>query len=255
MKKQMVLGITGGVGAGKSTVLAYLKDRYGAYLIECDEVARQLQQPGEACYHDMLRLFHIEPENLQVSASTEPEGSQVIHPAETAEQASVRMQRQELLLPDGTFDRKKIAEIVFDDCAMLEALNRIVHPAVKARVRELIRNHPDEPLIVIEAALLLEDNYGEICDEIWYVYADEAVRRRRLKQSRGYTDEKITEMLANQRSDQSFRESCSVTIDNSSERLQNTFRQIDAALELRLDIKPEIESDIKPEIRAAGKEE
>ena len=52
-----VLGITGGVGCGKSTVLQYLKEAYGAVLIECDEVARELQQPGRACYEPIIRLF------------------------------------------------------------------------------------------------------------------------------------------------------------------------------------------------------
>ena len=223
----MILGITGGVGSGKSTVLDYLKTGYGAFLIECDEVARKLQQPGGECYEPMRRLF----------------GDQAC------------------LNKDGTIDRKAVAQIVFSDEEKLEALNRIVHPAVKRRVRELIRNYCDSigdsphlaaerreratphlaaersegasHLVVIEAALLLEDNYGEICDEIWYVYADEHARRRRLKQSRGYSDDKITGMLANQRSDLSFRENCTVTIDNSSENLQNTFRQIDEALARR----------------------
>ena len=211
----MILGITGGVGSGKSTVLDYLKTGYGAFLIECDEVARKLQQPGGECYEPMRRLF----------------GDQAC------------------LNKDGTIDRKAVAQIVFSDEEKLKALNRIVHPAVKRRVRELIRNYCDSigdsphlaaersegasHLVVIEAALLLEDNYGEICDEIWYVYADEHARRRRLKQSRGYSDDKITGMLANQRSDLSFRENCTVTIDNSSENLQNTFRQIDEALARR----------------------
>ena len=223
----MILGITGGVGSGKSTVLDYLKTGYGAFLIECDEVARELQQPGGECYEPMRRLF----------------GDQAC------------------LNKDGTIDRKAVAQIVFSDEEKLKALNRIVHPAVKRRVRELIRNYCDSigdsphlaaerragatpylaaersegasHLVVIEAALLLEDNYGEICDEIWYVYADEHARRRRLKQSRGYSDDKITGMLANQRSDLSFRENCTVTIDNSSENLQNTFRQIDEALARR----------------------
>ena len=208
----MILGITGGVGSGKSTVLDYLKTGYGAFLIECDEVARKLQQPGGECYEPMRRLF----------------GDQAC------------------LNKDGTIDRKAVAQIVFSDEEKLKALNRIVHPAVKRRVRELIRNYIGafpypaaersegaSPFIVIEAALLLEDNYGEICDEIWYVYADEHARRRRLKQSRGYSDDKITGMLANQRSDLSFRENCAVTIDNSSENLQNTFRQIDEALARR----------------------
>ena len=193
-----VLGITGGVGSGKSTVLNYLKESYGAYLIECDEVARQLQEPGETCYRPMIELF----------------GEQAVK-------------------PDQTIDRSAVAKMVFEDRLLREKLNAIVHPAVKQRVRQLIAEHADYPLIVVEAALLLDDHYDEICDEIWYIYADEDTRRRRLKSSRGYSDERITSMFQSQRSDDSFRALCALAIDNSSENVQNTFWQLDRALALR----------------------
>ena len=193
-----VLGITGGIGSGKSTVLNYLKESYGAYLIECDEVARQLQEPGETCYRPMIELF----------------GEQAVK-------------------PDQTIDRSAVAKMVFEDRLLREKLNAIVHPAVKQRVRQLIAEHADYPLIVVEAALLLDDHYDEICDEIWYIYADEDTRRRRLKSSRGYSDERITSMFQSQRSDDSFRALCALAIDNSSENVQNTFWQLDRALALR----------------------
>ncbi len=195
----MILGITGGVGSGKSTVLDYLATAYGAYLIGCDDVARDLQQPGEECYQPMIELFG----------------------------------REVVMDESGAFDRKEIGRRVFADPELLKKLNQIVHPAVKRRVRELISSHRECPLIVVEAALLLEDHYGEICDEIWYIYTDDDVRRKRLKDSRGYSDEKIDEMFASQRSDESFRACCNVTIDNSSENIQNTFRQLDEALRVR----------------------
>ena len=194
----VILGITGGVGTGKSTVLHYLKDRYGAALIQLDDVARDLQQPGQECYGPMLELFG--PEYLN---------------------------------EDGTYNRSAVAARVFAQKELLQALNRIVHPAVKRRTLELIQAHRSAPLIVIEAALLLEDHYDEICDEIWFVYAEESVRRERLKKSRGYTDEKITRMFSSQRPDESYRASCDLTIDNSSENIENTFRQLDEALSAR----------------------
>ncbi len=195
----MILGITGGVGCGKSTVLDYLTSEYGAYLIKCDEVARDLQQPGEVCYQPMLDLF---------GPSCTESG-------------------------DGSFDRKKISGLVFADPGLLKKLNGIVHPAVKSRVREMIESHADCALIVIEAALLLDDHYDEICDEIWYIHTDDKVRRERLKKSRGYSDQKIDEIFASQRSEESFRRGCALSIDNSSENIQNTFRQLDEALILR----------------------
>ncbi len=193
-----VLGITGGVGSGKSTVLEYLRQAYGAYLIECDEVARDLQNPGEACYEPMIRLFG-----------------------------------QQAVAADGSIDRGAVARLVFGDSDLRSKLNAIVHPAVKARVLQLIREHEDSPLIVVEAALLLDDGYDAVCDEIWYVYADEETRRERLKSSRGYTDERITQMFRSQRPDESFRALTSLTIDNSSQNIENTFLQVDQALALR----------------------
>ena len=196
--KMKVLGITGGVGSGKSTVLEYLRESYGAYLIECDEVGRKLQEPGETCYRPMIELF----------------GRQVVK-------------------EDNSIDRRAVAQMVFRDSRLREELNAIVHPAVKERVNLLITEHQDSPLIVVEAALLLDDHYDEICDEIWYIYADEDTRRRRLKDSRGYTDERITQMFRSQRADESFRALCALTIDNSSENVQNTFWQLDNALARR----------------------
>lgn len=225
----MILGITGGVGCGKSTVLQYLRDHYGAVLIECDEVARQLQQPGGPCYEPMLRLFQEAAESRKKC----PDRKKC-----AGEEGCLFF-----LNEDGSFNRGALAQLVFGDEKLLSALNAIVHPEVKKHVKERIlscRRSPasgetqgGDPLIVIEAALLLEDHYDEICDEIWYVYAGEDVRRERLISGRGYSDEKIDRIFANQRSEESFRACCALTIDNSSENIENTFRQIDEALAAR----------------------
>lgn len=193
-----VLGITGGVGAGKSTVLAYLAERYSARVIQCDEAARRLQEPGGPCYGPMAELFG-----------------------------------PGILLEDGQFDRKKIAELVFSDSRLLKELNGIVHPAVKRYVTQEIEQEKSggsAPLLVIEAALLLEERYDLLCDEIWYIYAKEPARRRRLKASRGYSDEKISGIMAAQQRDEYFREHCQFVVDNSSDNVENTYEQIDKGL-------------------------
>ena len=202
----MVLGITGGVGAGKSTVLSYLERRYGARLLELDRVAEQLQKPGGACYEDMLRLLrpHAGAAGREIS----------------------------LLLEDGSFNRGAVASLVFSDRELLEKLNGIIHPAVRKYVEELLARVSPRELTVIEAALLLEERYDEICDEIWYIYASEDARRKRLRESRGYTDEKITGIMNSQKSDAYFREHCAFVIDNSSDDMENTFKQIDKGLSL-----------------------
>lgn len=202
-----ILGLTGGVGAGKSLVLEYLKNAYGATVLELDRVAQALQRPGEVCFEPMVKLLGTD-----------------------------------VLKEDGQFDRARISEQVFSNPALLKKLNAIVHPAVKQRVlavineeREKEESLPGKPskgfhLIVLEAALLLEDHYDEICDEIWYIYADEAVRLKRLKENRGYSPKRIAHMMESQQPDSYYRKRCQLVINNSGCPAKETYRQIDEGL-------------------------
>lgn len=198
MRHIKVLGITGGVGAGKSTVLAYLENRYGAKVIQLDQVAHELMEPGGASYDPILESFG-----------------------------------EDLLEKDGRISRFALYQKTFGDREKVEKLNAIVHPLVKLRVKELLeeeRANGKAPFAVLEAALLLEDHYEEICDQIWFIYVDREVRERRLKASRGYTEEKIEEILKNQKKDEEFRTLCQFMVDNSSDILENTYGQIDRGL-------------------------
>ena len=177
-----IIGITGGVGAGKSTVLSYLEEAYGARVIQADQVANKIKEPGESCYDAIVQLL----------------GPSV-------------------LLENGFIDRKRMGQLIFSDTSLLEKTNQILHPAVKAYIKNAIAAAEKEnvPVFVIEAALLIEDDYGAICDELWYIYTRESVRRERLKSSRGYTDEYITNIMKKQLSDETFRSACDFVIDNS----------------------------------------
>ena len=192
--------MTGGVGCGKSEVLAYLENAYGAVILRTDDLAKELMMPGEACYQDVLALFG--PDVLQ---------------------------------EDGMLDRVKMAEKVFADEELLQKLNAVTHPAVLKRTEEIIRDAEENgaALICLESALFLDAQGHKIGDEIyrelWYVYADEAARRERLKASRGYSDEKITSIMANQVPESMLRRSCDCVIDNSGD-FAETRKQIDALL-------------------------
>ena len=193
-----VLGITGGVGSGKSTVLSYLKDRHQADVLELDKAAAMLQQPGGSCYEPMIRLL----------------GDGIVR-------------------ENGELDRALIAQQVFADPQLLLELNAIVHPKVRLYVQDWVREkkqQKDTRLMVLEAALLLEDSYDTICDEIWYVHADRDVRRQRLKTSRGYSDGRIDDLFARQKTDSWYRERCDLTVDNSREDPSHVFAQIDKGL-------------------------
>ncbi|MBQ8813958.1 MAG: dephospho-CoA kinase [Lachnospiraceae bacterium] len=184
-----VIGVTGGVGVGKSQVLSLLKDKFGAEVILADEVGRQVMEPDGCCFRPVSELF----------------GSRSVK-------------------ADGTLDRPWIASQVFCDRELLKKLNGIIHPAVK---REIIRQceASEARLIAVEAALLLEAHYEDVCDEFWYIYANEETRRRRLRESRGYSDERIDSMMANQLSEEAFRAGCQRVIDNSG-ALADTEAQI-----------------------------
>lgn len=196
--KIKVLGITGGIGTGKSTVLDYIGKMYHARVIQADQVAHLLMEPGQICYYKIVESF----------------GSGILR-------------------GDQKIDREKMAKAVFSDKEKLKRLNQIVHPAVKEYIIAEIERERESgtvPFIVLEAALLIEDHYENICDEFWYVYADEDVRKQRLMQYRGYTAEKVKQVMKNQLREAVFRQHCQFVIDNSSNIVENTYEQIDRGL-------------------------
>ncbi len=193
-----VIGITGGVGAGKSEILKYLKEKHGAIVIEADKVGHTLMEPGGACYYSIVEKF----------------GSSILN-------------------GDQTINRGKLGKIVFADKELLDALNQIIHPRVKSHIVSEIakeRAYHRTNYFVVEAALLLEDHYDVICDELWYIDTNADVRSKRLKESRGYDDAKIADIMANQKSPEEFRSACHAVVDNSGD-LTDTYRQIDKLLE------------------------
>lgn len=191
-----IIGITGGVGSGKSRVLSYLEEQFDAIICQADHVAWELQEPGQKCYIEIVEYY----------------GKDILH-------------------GDGTIDRKKLGRIVFANPEELLVLNRIMHPTVKDEIMNRICNARKNGItyFFLEAALLLEDAYKQICDEMWYIYADEITRRIRLRESRAYTDEKIDSIMASQPSEKIFRKECQIVIDNSG-KFEDTCYQIDEAM-------------------------
>ncbi len=175
-----ILGITGGIGTGKSTVLDILKTEYNAYILEADKVAHLLMMPGKRAFNEIVAVFG-----------------------------------ENILTEDGTIDRNILGKRVMNDRRSLEKLNGIVHPAVKEYIvkdiSEIRRDSHGESegtdtrnLYVIEAALLIQDGYRQICDEIWSVITSEDIRIKRLIASRGYTEDKARSFIKNQPEDEYF---------------------------------------------------
>ena len=122
---------------------------------------------------------------------------------------------------------------IFRDENLLEQVNAIVHPAVQEFLLEKIREARQEgrtELFFIEAALLIECGYGDIVDEMWYIYAEEGMRRQRLRESRGYSPEKIEQIMGSQLTEEAFRAGSDFVIDNSGAP-EESFRQIRRRLE------------------------
>ena len=188
----ITIGITGGVGAGKSTVLDFLEQEYQAYVMKADEIGHLVMEPGQSCYEPVIALF----------------GKQVIK-------------------NDKTIDRRLVSDVVFSHPDMLEKLNHIFHPAVYEYIRRqlALKKEEEQSICVVEAALLLEDHYEEFCDTVWYIHTDSEIRIRRLMESRGYTREKSMSIIASQAPEEFFRAHTDYVVTNNAD-LEETWQQI-----------------------------
>lgn len=194
----LFVGITGGIGAGKSEILKYIEKHYKCEIYLADEVAHLVKMPGTECFTKLVELL----------------GTDVLDVT-------------------GQIDKSIMANKIFADQKLLEQVNAIIHPAVKEYLLEHMaaaRNSGEVEIFFVEAALLIEDGYKALVDELWYIYADEDVRAARLKKARGYSVEKITKIMQSQLSEEEFRKECDFVIDNSG-LLTDSYRQIDKKLE------------------------
>lgn len=192
------IGITGGVGAGKSKILEFIKSHYRCEIYLADEAAHLVKQPGTECYRALAGLLG--------------EG---------------------ILAADGQIDRAAMADRIFRNPALLQRVNDIIHPAVRRYLLERYeeaKRREDVELFFVEAALLIECGYGSLVDEMWYIYAEQSVRRARLEDSRGYSGEKIRRIMEQQLSEETFRRNSDFVIDNSGS-FEETCRQIERKLE------------------------
>ncbi len=141
------IGLTGPIGCGKSTVAGWLGDRRGVAVIDADQVAHDVLDPGEPALDAVVARFG-----------------------------------DELLRDDGTLDRAALGRVVFADPAALRDLEAIVHPAVRPRILAAIMaaEEEDADVVVIEAIKLVEGGLAELCNEVWLVTCDAGVQHDRL---------------------------------------------------------------------------
>jgi dephospho-CoA kinase len=206
----ITIGVTGGVGAGKSEILRYLDKNYNCRILMSDNAAKELEAPGGILYDPLVRLLE--------------------------EKASDGSGYGPLLLDNGEIDKQEMARRIFSDPELLTKINGLVHPAVNKYIHEEIAREEksgEKEFFILESALLIENSYDKILDSMWYIYCDERVRAQRLQASRGYSEEKIRSIMNKQVSEAQFREVCDVVIDNSGELggPDGALAQVDAAIE------------------------
>lgn len=192
-----VIGLTGTVGCGKSTVGRIIQDNFSAKLVKTDELGHLAIQKGSSGYNNVIRIFG-----------------------------------KGILMESGEIDRKILGEIVFESKERLNKLNEIIHPRVKRYLSEdiLKETHAGEyQFYVIESAILFETGLNEMCQESWCIDTCDAIRKERLKVDRGYSDEKILSILSNQQEKNFFMEHCDHVIENNTS-LEDVLCQIEKLL-------------------------
>ncbi len=197
----MIIGVTGGVGSGKSTILDILKSDYNAYIILADDLARELTNPSKSAYKGVIDAF----------------GNDIL--------------ADDLI----NIDRIKLSKIVFQNPDKLKLLNSIIHPLVRTEILNLfdeIYTKDNNALIVLESAILIEAGYLNLLDYLWFVYANKDVRIKRLIDSRGYSIKRCENIMDNQLSDDEYKSFADFVIDNSNsielakEQIHNWFKNI-----------------------------
>lgn len=190
-----VIGLTGNIACGKSTVLQQLAQR-GAFVIDADAVTRQLQQPGQAVLAEIVAVF----------------GPQILQ-------------------PDGQLNRKALGDIVFRDATQLRRLEGIVHPAVRRHVLAWLAQIPagdahNPHIVVIDAIKLIENGWPALCHEVWVVTCNRETQIARLMQTRNFSRADAIMRIDAQSAQADKIAVADVVIHNDGE-LQDTIQQID----------------------------
>lgn len=182
-----VIGITGGIGAGKTTVLRIMEEHFPVRTVVADEVGHLAYKPGSTTYMQIVAHF----------------GEKILSDGQKGGYAQI--------------DRRVLGAIVMQEKEELSFLNSVIHPFVRSYVMEQLSEARvcGCPFFVIESAILIECGYEELCDEFWYVHASEEVRRERLRNDRGYAEDKIDNIYKNQKNEAFFREKCTKIIENN----------------------------------------
>lgn len=178
-----VIGVTGGIGAGKSIVSRILVD-LGAKVIDADKIARDIVKPGEPALKELVEEFG-----------------------------------EQILTQEGELDRKKLSDIVFGDNEKLEKLNKITHKYIIERIINLVEKEKKEKrfdIVVLDVPIPVKKGFLDIADEIWVVTANKQTRIERIIKRNGFSREEAEKRIASLPGDEEYLEIADEVIENNS---------------------------------------
>ncbi len=189
-----VIGLTGGIGSGKSTVAKVLEAQ-GAAVLSADIIGHEVYSPGRPAWQEIVNEFG-----------------------------------HDIVADDGTIDRKKLGPIVFSDPKNLAALNSIVHPRMKGMMRERLAALAREgiEITVLEAALLFEAKWDDLADEVWVTAVPPDIAASRTSERSGLPKDQVLERIKSQMSNEERTRNAQVVIDTDCDLDGTTQQALDA---------------------------
>jgi len=193
-----IIGLTGGIGSGKSTVSKFLA-HLGAVVIDADKVGHEVFKPGTKAWQEVVDVFG-----------------------------------QGIISADGTIDRRKLGEIVFSNPGARAKLNQIMHPLIYEQVKSRMEEYGRKgvAIIIVEAPLLLEVGWKSLVDEVWVTSASEATVIKRLKEQKGLSETQSLARIRTQLTDEERIRQADVVIDTDcaldelKERIEALWRKL-----------------------------
>ena len=195
-----VIGLTGGIGSGKSTVSQFLAE-LGAVILDADEIGHEAFKPDTEIWRQVVAAFG-----------------------------------RQILTPDGNIDRKKLGNIVFSNPESLSRLNQIMHPRMYALVKAQLEEYRRQGVgvVVLEAPLLLEAGWTSLVDEVWVTTAPEATVLKRLEERTGLSQaESLTRLRSQLPSEERVRQAdVVINTDCDLDELKSKVKELGQRLEL-----------------------
>ncbi|MBN2259565.1 MAG: dephospho-CoA kinase [Clostridiales bacterium] len=188
-QNKKVIGLTGNIASGKSTVSDYLKEK-GFAVIDADKIAREVVEPGKVGLENIIEEF----------------GDVILN-------------------EDGSLNRKKMSELVFNNQMEMKKLNSILHPLIRMEILERI-DYEKDSIIFIDAALLYETHLDELVDQVWFVSVDKEIQLRRLMERDCIDEENARKRMASQ-IEQSIKIQKSDIILNNNFTIEALYHEID----------------------------